>query len=133
MIDSRWRYGSRMMLLTRSMSIGLEVLVTGSRRWPLPLPSSMTFSGSGNGWPAARGCVGVHSTNFSPISDCGRIVHSASERKSSKPARVIVRTTAAFWSSVTSSESILPTLTPAILTSSPGTSEKAFWKIARTL
>ena len=30
------------------------------------------------GRPAGRGWVGVHSTNFSPISDCGRIVHSAS-------------------------------------------------------
>ena len=32
--------------------------------------------------PAARGSVGLHSTNFSPISDCGRIRHEASVRKS---------------------------------------------------
>ena len=66
------------------------------------------------------------------MSDCGRMVHSASARKSSKPARSMRSTTAALWSGVTSSDSILPTLTPAILTSSPGITENAFMKIART-
>ena len=32
--------------------------------------------------PGARGWVGSHSTNFSPISDCGRIRQEASSRKS---------------------------------------------------
>ena len=81
---------------------------------------------------AGRGCVGVHSTKRSPMSDCGRIVHSASARKSSKPGRSMRSTTAALWSGVTSSDSILPTLTPAILTSSPGITENALMKIART-
>jgi hypothetical protein len=66
------------------------------------------------------------------MSDCGRIEHSASRRKSSKPGLSMRRTTAALWSGVTSTASILPTLTPAILTSSPGMTEKAFMKIART-
>jgi hypothetical protein len=82
--------------------------------------------------PSGRGWVGVHSTNFSPISDCGRIEHSASRRKSSKPGRSMRSTTAALWSGVRSSDSTLPTLTPAILTSSPGITENAFMKIART-
>ena len=34
--------------------------------------------------PGARGWVGSHSTNFSPISDCGRIRQEASSRKSWK-------------------------------------------------
>ncbi len=41
-------------------------------------------------------------------------------------------TTAALKSSVTSSEATLPTLTPAILTSSPGITNPALSKIART-
>ena len=83
--------------------------------------------------PSARGCVGVHSTKRSPISDCGRIVQVASVRKSLKPASVMSRTTAALLSGVTSSDWILPTLTPEILTSSPGITVKALLKIARTL
>ena len=71
---------------------------TGSRYWPSPSPRGMRGSGGGAGVPSGRGWVGVHSTNFSPISDCGRIVHSASRRKSLKPARSMRRTTAAFWS-----------------------------------
>ncbi len=42
-------------------------------------------------------------------------------------------TTAALKSSVMSSASILPTLTPATLTSSPGITKPALSKIARTL
>ena len=103
------------MLLTRSRSTGLEVCATGSRYWPLPSPRSILRS-FGAGWAfSGRGWVGVHSTNFSPMSDCGRIVHSASRRKSSKPGRSMRSTTAALWSGVTSSDSILPTLTPGDL------------------
>ncbi len=43
------------------------------------------------------------------------------------------RTTAALKSSVTSTESIVPTLTPATFTSSPGITKPALSKIARTL
>ena len=43
--------------------------------------------------PAARGWVGSHSTNFSPISDCGRIRQEASSRKSWKPGSSIRSTT----------------------------------------
>ena len=63
--------------------------------------------------------MGEHSTKFSPISDWGRIVQCASVRKSWKPPLVMFRTIAAFLSLVTSSESTLPTFTPAIFTSSP--------------
>ena len=41
------------------------------------------------GEPGARGTVGRQSTNFSPISDCGRIRQLASLRKSWKPGSVI--------------------------------------------
>ena len=75
----------------------------------------------------------MHSTNFSPISDCGRIVHVASLRKSWKPGSVMSSVIAAFLSGVTSSAPILPTLTPAIFTSSPGMTDTALSKIARTL
>jgi hypothetical protein len=51
----------------------------------------------------------MHSTNFSPMSDCGRIVHVASWRKSWKPASVMSRVIAAFSSFVMSSESMRPT------------------------
>ena len=56
---------------------------SGSRYWPAPGWSSGIFSSwGGAGLPGARGSVGVHSTNFSPISDCGRIRQEASVRKS---------------------------------------------------
>ena len=133
-IEKRSRNGRRMMLLSRSRSTVCWVLVTGSRCWPAPSwPFGTTFSGGGTGSPGARGWVGEHSTYFSPISDCGRMRHDASERKSVKPALSISRTIAALLSGVTASESILPTLTPAILTSSPWMTEKAESKIARTL
>jgi hypothetical protein len=74
----------------------------------------------------------VHSTNFSPMSDCGRIVHSASRRKSWKPGSVISSTTAAVWRSVTSSAAIRPTVTPAIFTSSPSDTVNALRNSART-
>ena len=61
---------------------GLLVFSTGSRRWPLPGPSSISASSRGGSASTARCCVGSHSTNFSPISDCGRTVHYASLRKS---------------------------------------------------
>jgi hypothetical protein len=60
-------------------------------------------------------------------------VQDASLRQSPKPAWSTRTTTAAFWSAVTSSDSILPTFTPAIFRSSPGITEKALLKIAVTL
>ena len=122
MIDSRWRYGQPHDVADQVEVDRLGVVLrAGSRYWPLPGPSLDLLAAAGaGGCPAGRGCVGVHSTNFSPISDCGRIVQLASLRKSWKPGSVMFRTTAALWSGVTSSDSIVPTLTPAILTSSPG-------------
>ena len=106
---------------------------TGSRYWPSPLPRRIRFSAGGGGWSAARACVGVHSTNFSPISDCGRTWQRASVRKSWYAGSWMSSTTAALKSRVTSIESILPTLTPATFTSSPGITKPALSKIARTL
>ncbi len=89
-------------------------------------------SGPGSGWPAGRGCVSEHSTNLSPMSDCGRIAHSASLLKSLKPSSVISSVTAARLSRVTSSDSTVPTFTPATFTSTLSTRNEAFMKIART-
>ena len=75
----------------------------------------------------------LHSTNFSPISDCGRTVHSASWWNGVKRESSMLSTTSALLSSVTSSDSIAPTLAPAIFTSSPGTAAATLSKIARTL
>ncbi len=99
----------------------------------MPGPESIFSSGGGACSSVPRGSVGVHSTNCSPISDCGRMMQVASERQSSKPGLVMSSTTAAFLSGVTLSDSILPTSTPATLTSSPGITAKALSKIARTL
>ena len=82
MIERRWRYGSCSVLLSRSRSTERSVFSTGSSRWPSPGPSSITRSSPGASSPTARCCVGSHSTNFSPISDCGRTMHFASARKS---------------------------------------------------
>ena len=60
--------------------------------------------------PTGCGWVGVHSTNFSPISDCGRIVHVASWRKSWNPGSVMSSVIAAFLSGVTSSDADLADL-----------------------
>jgi hypothetical protein len=76
---------------------------------------------------------GSHSTNFSPISDWGRIVQRASARNGVKRSSSMRRTTAALFSSVTSIESITPTLAPATFTSSPSTAAATLSKIARTL
>ena len=75
---------------------------------------------------------GSHSTYFSPISDCGRIVQWAFEWNGVKPASLICSTTAALLLGVTSIASILPTFAPAIFTSSPGTALATSSKIART-
>jgi hypothetical protein len=56
----------------------------------------------------------------------------ASLRQGVKSSSSIRRTTAAFSSSVRSSESTAPTTAPAIFTSSPATSDDALSKIART-
>ena len=66
--------------------------------------------------PATRGWVGRQSTNFSPISACGRIVQLVSSRKSLKPLLEMLRTTAAFACGVAVTEPTVPTLTPPILT-----------------
>ena len=73
------------MSLIRSGSTLVPLLPSGSRYSPLPGPDSIFFSGGGAGEPGARGSVGRQSTNFSPISDCGRIRQLASLRKSWKP------------------------------------------------
>ena len=75
---------------------------------------------------------GSHSTNFSPISDCGRIVHFAFSRNGAKPGSSISSTTTAFLSAVTSSDLIAPTFAPATLTSSPSTAPETLSKMART-
>ena len=69
--------------------------------------------------PGPRRCVGVHSTNCSPISDCGPTGRSRPAERVER--RVVdVSTTAALLSRVRSSECDRPTLTPAIFTSLPG-------------
>ena len=75
---------------------------------------------------------GSHSTNFSPIRDCGRTVQRALARKGVNRASSMRRTTTAFLALVTSIDSITPILAPATFTSSPGTAEAALSKIART-
>ena len=89
------------------------------------------MSAGGGSLPGARGWVGVHSTYFSPSSDCGRIRHEASVRKSWKPGSEMLRVTAALpgssspftltaspGSETVTSETV-PTVAPAIRTSSP--------------
>ncbi len=115
-----------MMLLIRSMSTGELVRSSGSRRSPSPGPRRSRSSGSAEAEP------GSHSTNFSPMSDCGRIVHSASAFQGVNSSSSIRRTRAAFSSSVTSSCDTTPTGTPATFTSSPSTMLEALSKIART-
>src|SRR3954453_9290936 len=115
------------MLLITSTSTGELVGVTGSRGCPAPGRPLAILGSSG-----ALNDPGVQSAKVSPISDCGRIVQWASLWKGEKPDLLMLRTTAAFLSGVTSSDSILPTFAPAIFTSSPGTARTKS-KIARTL
>src|SRR5947199_57889 len=61
------------------MSTGVEVLVTGSRCWPLPAPCLIVGSGGDCGDPTGLACVGTHSTNFSPVSACGREYEAESD------------------------------------------------------
>ncbi len=75
---------------------------------------------------------GLHSTNFSPISDCGLTAHLASARNGVNRASSIRSTTAAFLALVTSIDSMTPILAPATFTSSPGTADATLSKIART-
>ena len=94
--------------------------------------------------PGARGSVGVHSTNFSPISDCGRIRHEASARKSwnagssmrmmtmALPGAGLPSSRAASSASAMSTESTEPILAPATRTSSPSTRKAALSNTART-
>ena len=73
------------MLPSRSRSTGEWSAASGSRCSPAPgCPLE-----AGTAAPRARPLAsGVHSTNFSPISDCGRIVQLASSRKARSPADV---------------------------------------------
>ncbi len=81
------------MSLIRSGSTLVPLLPSGSRYSPSPgSPSGICFSGGGGLLPGARGRVGRQSTNFSPISDCGRIRQVASWRKSWKPGSVMFMT-----------------------------------------
>ncbi len=100
----------------------------------------MTLSSGGGSVTAECGSVGLHSTNFSPSSDCGRMMQLASVRKSWKPGSVMLKTTTALPGSssplaktgspglVTSTESIVPTVAPAIRISSSLTRKPALSK-----
>src|SRR5579884_774982 len=128
------------MSLTRSVSTGELVWVSGSRYVPAPGPRWMRCSGGVADVP------GLQSMYFSPSSDCGRIAQNALAWKGVKPALLIVNVTAALQPlpgteqelgapsplrSVTSVEPIVPTGAPAIRTSSPGTANEASSNIAR--
>ena len=69
--------------------------------------------------------------NFSPISDCGWIVQSASLRNgaNSLPTCIWMR---ALWSGVSLTSTTLPAFAPAIFTSWPGIRNDALSKIAST-
>ena len=116
-----------MMSLSRSRSTGELVLL--HRQQPLALAVALVGSS-----PAATRRLepGWQSTNFSPISPCAPILHSASAFQGMKPSSSIRSVTAAFLSGVTSRSEITPTGTPATFTSSPCTSVEALSKIART-
>ena len=78
------------MSLIRSGSTLVLLFSSGSRYSPAPgWPEGIFFNGGGGGEPGARDRVGRQSTNFSPISDWGRIRQLASLRKSWKPGSVI--------------------------------------------
>ena len=62
---------------------------------------------------------GLQSTNFSPISDCGRISQEAPSWNGVKPGLSIFSVSAARLSGVTSRLLTSPTTAPAIFTSSP--------------
>ena len=127
MIAKRWRNGILSVSLTRSRSTGELVPVTGRRCCPAPgCPFGM------RGRTSARAEPVLHSTNFSPISDCGRIVQWASARNGANPRRSIFSTTTARLSLVTSRESTEPITAPAVFTSSPDTTFAALSKMART-
>ena len=129
------------MLLTRSRSICLPLFSIGSRYWPAPIsPSGICSSAGGGCVSGARGWVGSHSTYFSPSSDCGRIRQEASVRKSWKPESLMLSTATALPGSSsplrrtgspgseTVTSSTVPTVAPAIRTSSPLTRKPALSK-----
>src|SRR5437763_10635516 len=89
---------------------------------------------------------GLQSTYFSPISDCGRMAQKALAWNGVNPGLLTVKFTAALHPlpgveheleapsplrSVTSVVAIVPTVAPAIRTSSPVTANVASSKIAR--
>ena len=122
-----------MMSLSRSAPTGDWFRSTGSRYCPAPGSPSLIFGSSGAGSrPPPRGWVGWHWMFCSPISDCKRTEQRASVRNGMKAGSSIFSTTTARCLASTSSESIVPTLTPATFTSSPGITKLALSKIART-
>ena len=127
----RCRYGRRMMLLIRSRSTGVVVCVDRQQVLALPVPALDLRQRRRRLACPARGCVGVHSTNFSPISDCGRIVQVASVRKSWKPgSSMSARPPPCVRRDVERLD--LADLHAGDLTSSPGITKPALSKIART-
>src|SRR5437660_12879672 len=128
------------MSLTRSVSTGELVCVTGNRYVPVPGPLWTRVSGG------ALAVPGVQSTYFSPISDWGRMAQNALVWNGVNPGLLIVNVTAALHPlpgceqeageprplrSVTSVVPIVPTVAPAIRTSSPVTANVASSKTAR--
>ena len=75
---------------------------------------------------------GEQLTYSSPISDWGRIAHVALAWNGANPGSVIEIVTAAWLCLVTPSDWMLPTLAPAMRTSSPWAANDASSKIART-
>ena len=106
------------------MSIGRVVWVEGSRCWPLSvrriLGQQRRRLRADRARLRGRALDELLADQRLRPDRAGRVI-APSPRS---PARSTRRTTAAFWSGVTSIDSILPTLTPAIFTSSPGITEK---------
>ena len=125
--------GTRMMSLSRSWPTGDEVC---DDRQQVLAGAGLALRdlrqlGRGRRSPP-RAWVGEHSTNCSPISDCRPTRQVASLRNGMNAGSSIFSTTTArLWLS-TSSASIVPTLTPAIFTSSPVMTKLELSKIART-
>ena len=127
--------GARMMLLIRSRSTDCCVFV--DRQQVLALARAVRRSSRAAA--AARAPAGARLRRLALdelLADQRLRAHDAARVACGSPGsrgRRSRSTTAALKSGVTSSESILPTLTPATLTSSPGITKPALSKIARTL
>ena len=114
------------------MPTGAVVFCTGSRCSPLSAPELIAGSAGGAATPGARGCVGVHWTNCSPSSDSSPISQWASARNGTNLGALIWSTSAAWFCWVSCTADTVPTLTPAILTSSPGIMNEELSNTART-